>query len=230
MKILRLITILFFIQDFTGTFSVSVGTPTLTVTPHANSVDVIFLRLYPWDSVTDFNLTIHRGTDNRGDVLCSSSPFTCNVLACKINGDEYCDTLPSCTDVFVEVSTNVDVSSALSKTLCDTTVLPQTTKPITTIDVTTSTIDVTTTTISPGAVSGLGLACFSCLGCPDVDSNTNVETNDAYQSCFTAIYGTSEIVVRGGDAELHDDGDCQIVDGHFTCYCNSDLCNHLNAF
>ncbi|CAL4249230.1 unnamed protein product, partial [Meganyctiphanes norvegica] len=105
MKILSLITILFFIQ----------GAPDLSVTPYTTSVDVLFIKAYPWNGVTEFNLTIHLGTDNRGDVLCSS-PFYCSTGVCNINSGTYCDPLPSCTDVFVEVSVNDDVSSESSKT------------------------------------------------------------------------------------------------------------------
>ncbi|CAL4181688.1 unnamed protein product, partial [Meganyctiphanes norvegica] len=90
--------------------------PDVLVTPHITSVDVSFLRLYPWNGdVKDFNLTIHQGTDNKGTQLCSS-PFHCAVLGCKINSEDYCDPLPICTDVFVEVSVNDEDSSESSTT------------------------------------------------------------------------------------------------------------------
>ncbi|CAL4072808.1 unnamed protein product, partial [Meganyctiphanes norvegica] len=211
------------IPDLSGTCSVSVGAPDLSVTPHVTSVDVIFFRLHPWNTVTEFILTIHRGTDNRGDVLCSS-PFTCSTVACNINSGTYCDPLPSCTDVFVEVSVDGEVSSESSKTLCEittSTAAPKTTKP-------TTTIDFTTTTIYP---EGDNLECYSCLGCPDVDPSTHVEANEEYQSCFTAIYaflGNEDNVVRGGSLELHHE-DCQLVHGDFICYCNTDRCNDNHA-
>ncbi|CAL4096329.1 unnamed protein product [Meganyctiphanes norvegica] len=124
------------------------GVPDLTLIPHMISVDIIFLRVYPWNGITDYTFIIYKGTDGTEDDLCSQA-FTCTELACKINSDEYCNPLPPCTDVFVEVMTeNDEFTSESTKTLCKTTTTTIVTTASTTTEPTTSTTPTTTTTPS----------------------------------------------------------------------------------
>merc|ERR1719209_2834190 len=68
--------------------------------------------------------------------------------------------------------------------------------------------------------------CYSCIGCHDVDyADTNTVAREEDQTCFTAIYANSNLVIRGVVQEQYNDGECEISASVARCYCSNNQCN-----
>ncbi|CAL4213295.1 unnamed protein product, partial [Meganyctiphanes norvegica] len=106
------------------------------------------------------------------------------------------------------------------------------TEPISTVSstaysTTTTTTVATTTDDIKSTTASLGLSCYSCFDCPITSSTTAVIQDPNYNTCFTSLV-TMELgsyVVRGGELDPRQDGECDKTDTAITCYCGDDLCN-----
>ncbi|CAL4122661.1 unnamed protein product [Meganyctiphanes norvegica] len=122
---------------------------------------------------------------------------------------------------------NLTTTTAATTTSATTTVAA-TTAAITTAATTTAAT--TTVKSTMPTTPATGLECYSCFDCPDVDSDTPIEVNKDYLSCFIAeaTLDGSTYTFRGGADDYHQEGSCLHEDGAFTCFCTHNLCNdHL---
>jgi len=141
------------------------------------------------------------------------------TVICQVTLDATSTTeLPETTNPTLPSETTIWTETPMT-----TTELPETTDP-------TEPSETTIWTETPTTTAGLSELCFSCLDCADVDDTTNKKAKANNESCFTTIYGTGDIVIRGVSPNYHQDGDCELINSMVYCFCNQNLCNGHHAF
>ncbi|CAL4173571.1 unnamed protein product, partial [Meganyctiphanes norvegica] len=211
--------------------------PDLNLTPHMTFVDIIFIKVIPWTGVKNFTLTIHKGSDSAGDELCSSSPFTCsNPAGCNINSGDYCDPLPACTDVFVEVFGNGALSSESTTTLCGTTATTTTvttTLPSTSASTTATATISTVVTTSPTTSASTTITTASTTPTTTPSTTTTPEPGDPSVKVITTSDSVTVTWYRNGPWSDIDTFSINITDENLDINSQidiaSDLCSANNV-
>ncbi|CAL4180630.1 unnamed protein product [Meganyctiphanes norvegica] len=170
---------------------------------------------------------------------CHCNTVKCNSDLCQhcYNGTTHSTIHTTQTTTVTTTETTEPTTVTTTPTTEPTTVTTTATTESTTVTTTATTESTTTTTesttteasttqLSTTSVPSAGLRCYSCIDCPAVDEETPHAVDLLFQSCVTVTMGSESMVMRAGDYNLRQDGECFNEDAGIFCYCVGNLCNN----